>query len=608
MKNLMLSLMVLLLAGACFATNWTGADPNDPTGSNWFAEGNWSAGLPSFTSGDTWINVNGVVVDVNDFLVDPNHPELGTLGLVAEAYKLNFEGTSSPSTLNINEGAALQLKWESAVSYNPGGLANVNVYGTLESSALLLLPRKGNAHVSVYPGGVIDCRVTVDGQAANMNIESRAEGGTVPQPSSGTLDMYGGAIYCGEAKWPRMNGQATLNLMDGEFNTLDTPGGVMSKDFRLAHSDPYDRGMVNQSGGLLKCDQLIIGGTASAATGADTGDGVTGYAIYNLTGGELNCRQILSSSAALAPDQIQMNLLGGTLNFTEWHASMGPMVNQNTVVSPGRYSNNAPMDETMQLVIQGDYSDAGVDPDVPVLSFDLGGTSAGNNYDRIVFQGAVSLDSALQVTFVDGFELTMAPGDTFTIVQSTNEITGGFTNLVGGRVEAYAGESLEATFLVTIDNTVDPKVITLTDAILTNVPPTITAADVYTYDAVKDSILIDTTVDHPSGTGDVTYAWTVISQPDGSTITPDPATLTTNDITIGVDLLGDYVLQLTATKTPTGKFATADILVAVRADACEAAKAQPDFELLIGDIDEDCDVDMVDFSLLASTWLEVNSI
>jgi hypothetical protein len=599
---------VVLLSGMAGAVTlaWVGniADPND---TGWFNAVNWSpAQVPTFLDTANLYRDGTNVVNL-----DPN--DTGTSGLVANCNLFYVGNGADNNTLNVNAGTTLKFKGESGVSYDSAGISYLNVAGTINGAGLFLLPRKGHAFVTVQPGGVIDLRNSVDGTAANGNLEVRGENIVTPPLTGNTttcvFDMLGGAVYANEVKWPRYGSTATLNLQGGVFNILDTVGGLGSKDLRLAHSNVDDKGMVNQTGGLMKIDELYVAGAATAGT--------QGYAIYNLKGGELNCRRIVSSSTAFNPAKFQVNLLGGLLNFTEWNSSMGAMVNKGTTVSPGRFGGaNLPMDETMGLTIMGNYSDAPnpSDPNItgtPTLSFDLGGTSGTNSYDRITFQGTVSLNSELEINLVDNFALTLGSADVFDIVYSTSDITGNFTNLdVNGRIKAYTkpGGSLEATFLVTIDNTTTPKRIRLSNAVLTNVPPVITyAPDIYTYDAVKNSIFVDTTVTHYD-MGILAYSWAVVAQPAGSTITPDPATLTTNDITIGVDMLGDYTLALTATDTTTGKYARDQILIVVRADACAAAKANPAFVPLAGDADGDCNVDLDDFALMAANWLDCNAV
>ena len=100
-----------------------------------------------------------------------------------------------------------------------------------------------------------------------------------------------------------------------------------------------------------------------------------------------------------------------------------------------------------------------------------------------------------------------------------------------------------------------------------------------------------------------TSVWTVVSQPDDpnlpDAVIVDPAAL---DTTATLSAIGAYVLQLEAED---GEYQTADtVTINVYSDSCEAAKSLPDYVPLVGDLDEDCDVDQDDMDLLMQNWLE----
>ncbi|MFH1717080.1 MAG: hypothetical protein ABIF19_06995, partial [Planctomycetota bacterium] len=70
--------------------------------------------------------------------------------------------------------------------------------------------------------------------------------------------------------------------------------------------------------------------------------------------------------------------------------------------------------------------------------------------------------------------------------------------------------------------------------------------------------------------------------------------------------VGRYVLQLEAND---GEYTgSAMVTIDVYADGCEAAKSLPDFELIPGDINEDCIVDELDLAILEAHWLESNAL
>jgi len=100
-----------------------------------------------------------------------------------------------------------------------------------------------------------------------------------------------------------------------------------------------------------------------------------------------------------------------------------------------------------------------------------------------------------------------------------------------------------------------------------------------------------------------TTVWTVVSQPDDpnspDAVIADPAALNT---TITLSALGEYVLQMEADD---GEYQGADTLtISVYSDSCEAAKSLPDYVPLVGDLDEDCDVDQDDLDMLMENWLK----
>jgi len=112
---------------------------------------------------------------------------------------------------------------------------------------------------------------------------------------------------------------------------------------------------------------------------------------------------------------------------------------------------------------------------------------------------------------------------------------------------------------------------------------------------------LDGTVINPAGAPAETTLWTVISGP-GAVVFGDASQV---DTTATFTVTGSYVLQLEADNTYVG---TDTVSIEVYANACDAAKAEPGYALIPGDIDEDCYVDLSDFSLMATHWLECNSL
>lgn len=81
---------------------------------------------------------------------------------------------------------------------------------------------------------------------------------------------------------------------------------------------------------------------------------------------------------------------------------------------------------------------------------------------------------------------------------------------------------------------------------------------------------------------------------------------TAEDTTITFTATGTYVFLLTADD---GELTNADsVTVNIYADACLAAKGVPGYSKPLGDINDDCEVNMTDLGLLAGDWLESTAL
>jgi len=139
-----------------------------------------------------------------------------------------------------------------------------------------------------------------------------------------------------------------------------------------------------------------------------------------------------------------------------------------------------------------------------------------------------------------------------------------------------------------------------------NMPPEVLAGkDVLTWldNGSADVVLAGAVIDaDPTST-----VWTVVSEPNDpnspDAVIADAAAL---DTTITLSALGEYVLQLQADD---GEYQGTDTLtINVYSDHCAAAKSQPGWQPLPGDINLDCVVDQTDLDLLLEQWLNCNGL
>jgi hypothetical protein len=600
---------------------WTGLATTDPRigPGDWFNAGNWNTALgldpnvPPTASQEALIAVPGANVNVYFRAADPNgDPNIACLtaycrGLRPGAITSPVKLTIWPKATLITAGGGENFE----TSFNATESSIFDVYGTLVAGNGIYFARRGPSTITIYDGGYFSIPVnTLEFQGGDGTINVQA-GGALRCIPAVTMARYRQA---GTNTWSILNvngGQAEFggNIQMGRITVTAAPG--------QAEVHITDGEMI--VGYMRAVDGLgVITGAANLIVGQDAGTlpNPSSTAIVNVAGGRLIVTGTISSNVTDPAAVKQVNLTGGQLSVRSWTtANMGDIVNAGGVFSPATVNYNSgtgvyTIDEThraeMTFVTGKGYKETST---AAVVQIDIEGTTqwSGNQaqYDHIALNGGnVTLMGDLKVIMRGSYVNTASPSDVLNIFTGVGAgSTGTFKNLVSGRVNAYnESGGLEGTFLVTYPATF-PGNITLSNLIMSNVPPTITASNVYTYDAVKSSILIDTTVTHPLGLADITYAWAVVSQPAGSTITPDPTTLTTNDISIGVDMMGDYTLRLTATHIPTGKLATKDVMVAVEADACAAA-LRSGAVLSPGDINSDCKVNLDDFVLMAANWLD----
>jgi len=115
---------------------------------------------------------------------------------------------------------------------------------------------------------------------------------------------------------------------------------------------------------------------------------------------------------------------------------------------------------------------------------------------------------------------------------------------------------------------------------------------------------LDATVADDGFISPYTVEWTVVSGPDEGTAAIKDAAA--EDTTVSLNATGRYVLQLQAND---GEYTgSAMVTIDVYADGCEAAKSLPDFQLIPGDINEDCIVNELDLAILEAHWLESNAL
>jgi hypothetical protein len=158
---------------------------------------------------------------------------------------------------------------------------------------------------------------------------------------------------------------------------------------------------LNVSGSATETMTLEVQNGAQLTT--FSGMNIEANGVVQITSGSLDAQYVDIRGGMLTGD--------GSV-FTGSGPIAGQVENHGGVIAPG----NGPG----TLKIAGRFSNA-VDG---TMAVELGGLTAGSQYDQLIVDGAASIDGTLSVAFIDDF--AAIPGNTFTILTATDGIGGVF--------------------------------------------------------------------------------------------------------------------------------------------------------------------------------------
>ncbi len=425
-----------------------------------------------------------------------------------------------------------------------------------------------DAHWAKIRNGLPGPIIASEGAVARRVHVGYAEGGA--------LTVDGGILVVGtdDLLLGKNGGSGTLNMISGTIN--------VARDFEVGGGNP---GIVNMTGGTITVadDFMIPELTPSTAE-------------VNLDGGTI----IVNGDLTMRADGDTMN---GTLNITA-----GTLIIDTNVVS----------------IVQG-YIDNGW-----ITAYDGNGTVQ-LDYD-VTNEGQTTLKGVhkLNPNPIDGGFVTpgevdlswtlpdpCTPGQPVSVdVYFTDnwEAIYSFTDPAAmqvvsqGNVTSVSVQTVPKTrYYWAIDSYIgsdaDPVYGPIFSFVIDNMPPKVDAGkDVVTWlvDGVRVGNLDATVSDDEA----YTVQWTVISEP--SEVAAVIETATAEDTGITLSAPGEYVLQLEASD---GEYSGSDtVTINVYQDSCLAAQSLPDYEPLVGDLNNDCRVDEADMALLEENWLNDNSL
>jgi hypothetical protein len=392
------------------------------------------------------------------------------------------------------------------------------------------------------------------------------------------------------------NGFSTTNL-DISGGSLTAAGAYVGVDSITGH------GILNISGGLFSTGSLQVGwrgiGTVNMTGGTiELSDnlvipGLTGEGTVNLNGGTINASELrlTSDSGSLDITTGTLVLDGNDIEIVQTDIDNGRLTayeGQGVINVDYDVTNPGKTTLTATPLLKPNPVDGGtISPGQVELSWTLP--------DPLLPSMPVTVD----VYFTDDLEALENFTDPDAIRIVTNE---GVSSVV---VQTQS----KTRYYWAVDIHYGPDIMPVYGPIFSfftdNLPPSVQ----FEQDLVT-TWLTDGTVDYnldaivTDDGASYTVTWSVVSEPnEGMAVIADTAAEATKVTLNGV---GQYVLQLEADD---GEYKGSNtVTINVFIDGCEAAKSLPDFELIPGDINEDCIVDEKDLAILEAHWLESNAL
>jgi hypothetical protein len=353
--------------------------------------------------------------------------ETGTLSLTGSGENAGSISVAAGATLQFTSGSYI-LDTSSSVD-----AAGTVQFGTPSGGSTTALAGSWTVANTLISNGTVNIAVdvdlpvlTLDGGAltgaGNVTVENTFTWDGGAMTGVGTTTSLGVATLSGSPNNRDLNGRSLVNA--GTL-TWTGSGGITVRNGAV---------LDNQPGAVftIHSDQLVSGGNFGDTPGTIVNEGtlikeastqITIVAVPLVSTGTVQLRTgtlsvragylqqagstELSSGTMLDSQATQVDIEGGVLTGTG--TINGNLVNGGLVTPGGDGTAGI-------LTVTGSYTQSGSG----VLSIDLGGLTAGSEYDQLRVSGGVTLDGMLRVQLINGFQ--PFPGDTFNILTFFNRI------------------------------------------------------------------------------------------------------------------------------------------------------------------------------------------
>jgi autotransporter family porin len=346
---------------------------------------------------------------------------------------VNLTGTyTTPGIVNTSTGGVVNLQgtWNNPGNYTFPGTGSLTLLGGNISGGQIT-PTGGKTLLYSGSGGILSNGLVFSG---DLNLSD----------ASDRLRLQSGASFTGVA-----NVSGNSAVLGFEYSgtltgkTINLDGANPQFSLEASHILTLGPGTLVRGRGTVG-NQVFIGGTNTLINQGTIRADLTGQtltvspngfsqqgAVEALNGGTLSipAGYIQTAGTTRVDGTIQTSagssivIVSGSL---EGKGTVNANVTNSGTISPGLSAGALSIVDDLSLTSSS------------IIRIELGGTTQGTQYDLLSEAGTIPLTLAgtLSVSFLNGFESTVQASDTFTIIASNQAITGAFTNLVGGRIEA----------------------------------------------------------------------------------------------------------------------------------------------------------------------------
>ncbi len=372
----------------------------------------------------------------------------GTVNADQTAYALNIDPSGSTTNSGIMEatsGATLIFAGSSV--NNAGGTilaangsfvdlnATTITGGTLSSSGTGVIVNSAGTvlnGIALSAGSVLQMPnseyLTVSGTFANsgeLMMDATVNLTDLSVAAGGLTLTGGGLISLSDSPYNRIYGPSGTTPLDNVNDTISGAGQIGVGQLTLTNT-----GSIVATG----TNSLVID-VASPFTnqGSLIASGIGGiqFVAGNLTNSGTVAVQSGSVLAVTAGQYIQTggttSITSGTLNATSVSIQSGTLSASGTVGAA--LSNSGLLHPVQSLTLTGNLTLTGSS----TILFDLGGSAPATGYDTLSAP-IVTLGGSLDLYFTNGFQSTVLPSTTFTLIAASSSLSGQFAGISNGSI------------------------------------------------------------------------------------------------------------------------------------------------------------------------------